>query len=38
VAPLIASVIRAVFTDQSVSEIFHGENLESLPGAPPRPA
>jgi hypothetical protein len=37
-APLIASVIRAVFADQSVSEIFHGENLESLPGAPPRPA
>jgi alkylmercury lyase len=38
VAPLIASVIRAVFADQSVAEIFHGENLESLPGAPPRPA
>ncbi len=36
VAPLIAASIRAVFGDKSVSEIFHGENLESLPGAPPR--
>jgi len=32
VAALIAASIRAVFADQSVSEIFHGENLESLPG------
>ncbi len=26
IAPIIASTIRAVFTDTSVSEIFHGEN------------
>ncbi len=26
IAPIIASTIRAVFTDESVSEIFHGEN------------
>jgi ribose-phosphate pyrophosphokinase len=31
VAPMIAASIRAVFADQSVSEIFDGENLESLP-------
>jgi ribose-phosphate pyrophosphokinase len=36
VAPMIAASIRAVFADQSVSEIFHGENLESLPRASPR--
>jgi ribose-phosphate pyrophosphokinase len=35
VAPLIATSIRAVFADQSVSEIFHGENLESLRGRRP---
>jgi ribose-phosphate pyrophosphokinase len=34
VAPLIAAAIRAVFADQSVADIFHGENLESLPGSP----
>jgi ribose-phosphate pyrophosphokinase len=33
VAPLIASAIRAVFADQSVSEIFQGENYESIPPA-----
>jgi ribose-phosphate pyrophosphokinase len=27
VAPIIASAIQAVFEDESVSEIFHGENL-----------
>ncbi len=27
IAPIIASAIRAVFEDQSVSEIFHGENM-----------
>jgi len=26
IAPIIASAIRAVFEDTSVSEIFHGEN------------
>ena len=26
IAPIIASTIRAVFSDESVSEIFHGEN------------
>ena len=26
IAPLIASALRAVFEDTSVSEIFHGEN------------
>jgi len=36
VAPMIAASIRAVFADQSVSEIFHDENLESLPRASPR--
>ncbi len=36
VAPLIAASIRAVFADQSASEILHGENLESLPEASPR--
>jgi hypothetical protein len=33
VAPMIAATIYAVFADQSVSEIFQGENLESLPRA-----
>ncbi len=33
IGPLIASAIRAVFADQSVSEIFQGENLESMPPA-----
>jgi len=27
IAPIVASAIRAVFEDQSVSEIFHGENM-----------
>lgn len=36
VASIVASSIRAVFADQSVSELFHGENLESLPGTPPQ--
>lgn len=36
IAPMIAASIRAVFADQSVSEIFNGENLESLPRASPR--
>ena len=31
VAPLIAASIRAVFEDASVSELFHGENLEAIP-------
>jgi ribose-phosphate pyrophosphokinase len=26
IAPIIASALKAVFEDQSVSEIFHGEN------------
>jgi ribose-phosphate pyrophosphokinase len=26
IAPIIASAIRAVFEDASVSEIFHGDN------------
>jgi ribose-phosphate pyrophosphokinase len=26
IAPIIASALRAVFEDESVSEIFHGEN------------
>lgn len=34
VAPMIAAAIRAIFADQSVSELFHGENLESLPAPP----
>ena len=34
IAPMIAASIRAVFADQSVSEIFHGENLDSVSRAP----
>jgi ribose-phosphate pyrophosphokinase len=26
IAPIVASALRAVFEDESVSEIFHGEN------------
>jgi ribose-phosphate pyrophosphokinase len=26
IAPIIASALQAVFEDESVSEIFHGEN------------
>jgi ribose-phosphate pyrophosphokinase len=36
IAPMIAASIRAVFADQSVSEIFHGENLDSVSRAPRR--
>ena len=31
IAPIIASTIKAVFEDESVSEIFRGENLEAIP-------
>lgn len=34
VAPIVASTIKAVFEDESVSEIFQGENQEAIP--PPR--
>ena len=31
IAPIVASTIRAVFEDESVSEIFHGEHLDYIP-------
>lgn len=31
IAPILASTIKAVFEDESVSEIFQGEHLESIP-------
>ncbi|MGI8427110.1 MAG: ribose-phosphate diphosphokinase [Actinomycetota bacterium] len=31
IAPILASTIKAVFVDESVSEIFQGENMESIP-------
>ena len=31
IAPIVASTIRAVFQDESVSEIFQGENQEAIP-------
>lgn len=31
IAPIIASTIKAVFQDESVSEIFQGENQEAIP-------
>ncbi|MGH2770047.1 MAG: ribose-phosphate diphosphokinase, partial [Actinomycetota bacterium] len=31
IAPILASTIRAVFHDDSVSEIFQGENQEAIP-------
>lgn len=31
IAPIIASTIKAVFEDESVSEIFRGEHLEAIP-------
>lgn len=31
IAPLVASTIKAVFEDESVSEIFHGEHLDYIP-------
>jgi ribose-phosphate pyrophosphokinase len=31
IAPIIASTIKAVFEDESVSEIFQGEHLEAIP-------
>lgn len=35
IAPILASTIKAVFEDESVSEIFQGEHLEAIP--PERP-
>ncbi|MGH2704594.1 MAG: ribose-phosphate diphosphokinase [Actinomycetota bacterium] len=34
IAPIVASTIKAVFEDESVSEIFEGENAEATPGSP----
>jgi ribose-phosphate pyrophosphokinase len=31
IAPIVASTIKAVFQDESVSEIFQGENQEAIP-------
>lgn len=31
IAPIVASTIKAVFEDESVSEIFRGEHLEGIP-------
>jgi hypothetical protein len=31
IAPIVASTIQAVFEDESVSEIFQGENQEAIP-------
>ncbi len=31
IAPILASTIKAVFEDESVSEIFRGEHLEAIP-------
>lgn len=31
ISPILASTIKAVFEDESVSEIFQGEHLESIP-------
>ncbi|MGH9199474.1 MAG: ribose-phosphate diphosphokinase, partial [Acidimicrobiia bacterium] len=31
IAPIVASTIKAVFEDESVSEIFKGEHLDSIP-------
>jgi hypothetical protein len=31
IAPIVASTIAAVFQDESVSEIFQGENQEAIP-------
>ena len=31
IAPIVASTIKAVFEDESVSEIFQGENQEAIP-------
>ncbi|MGQ0679659.1 MAG: ribose-phosphate diphosphokinase [Actinomycetota bacterium] len=31
IAPILASTIKAVFEDESVSEIFQGEHLEAIP-------
>lgn len=31
IAPIVASTIKAVFEDESVSEIFQGEHLEAIP-------
>jgi ribose-phosphate pyrophosphokinase len=31
IAPIVASTIEAVFQDESVSEIFQGENQEAIP-------
>lgn len=31
IAPIVASTIKAVFEDESVSEIFRGEHLEAIP-------
>jgi ribose-phosphate pyrophosphokinase len=31
IAPIVADTIRAVFQDESVSEIFQGENQEAIP-------
>lgn len=31
IAPIVASTIKAVFEDESVSEVFHGEHLGAIP-------
>jgi ribose-phosphate pyrophosphokinase len=31
IAPIVAATIKAVFEDESVSEIFHGEHLDDIP-------
>jgi ribose-phosphate pyrophosphokinase len=31
IAPIVAATIKAVFEDESVSEIFQGENQEYIP-------
>ncbi|MGH2721970.1 MAG: ribose-phosphate diphosphokinase [Actinomycetota bacterium] len=38
IAPIVAATIKAVFEDESVSQIFQGENQEYIPpDSPPRP-
>jgi ribose-phosphate pyrophosphokinase len=34
IAPIVASTVKAVFEDESVSEIFQGEHLEAIPTQP----
>lgn len=38
IAPIVAATIKAVFEDESVSEIFKGEHLDSIPPEYRRPA